>query len=75
MKYYIRMTVNDHNHCTSETRYKRYKCIDGWNLDKSKCWKFSKQGARGIIKRLEKSYALSIDCGIFSFDMIPAEEE
>lgn len=75
MKYYIRMTKNDHNHCTSETLYKRYKRIDGWDHYKSKCWKFSKQGARGIIKQFEKIYARSIDWGLLSFDMIPAEEE
>ena len=48
MTYYIKMTDKRDNFVL----YKRYKCIEGWTKDKSICWKFSKQGAKGIIKTL-----------------------
>lgn len=48
MKYYIKMYDKQFN----RTKYKQYKCIDGFNANKELCWKFSKQGALKIIERL-----------------------
>ena len=48
MKYYIKM----YNKQFNRTKYKRYKCIDGFSENKELCWKFSKQGALKIIERL-----------------------
>ena len=48
MKYYIKMF----NKQTGKTKYKRYKCIDGFTENKDLCWQFSKQGAQKIIERL-----------------------
>ena len=55
-KYLIKMTNTQFN----TVKYKRYKCIDGWSTDSSVCWKFSKQGATNIIKRLECEYKANI---------------
>lgn len=52
MKYYVIRTTK------YGIQYKRYKCIDGWAKDKSICWKFSKQGAERIAKRLNNLYAI-----------------
>lgn len=52
MKYYVIKTTK------YGVEYKKYKCIDGWTKDKSSCWKFSKQGADGIAKRLNEQYAI-----------------
>ena len=75
MKYYVRMIKTFSNPLECRTYYKRCKCIDEWSFDRSICWKFSKQGARGIIKRLEQEHQLSVTSGRLKFDMIPAEEE
>lgn len=48
MKYYIVMVNKQFN----MKEYKKYKCVDGWTRNKEVCWKFSKQGATNIIKRL-----------------------
>lgn len=46
MKYYvIKTTVHG-------VEYKRYKCVDGWTKDKSKCWQFTEKGAQKIADRL-----------------------
>ncbi len=67
MKYYI----------VKETKYgkeyKKYKCIDGFCKDKELCWKFSKQGALGIIGRLEKQYAVNYGKGLLKLYIEPAE--
>ena len=34
--------------------FKRTKCNDYWSRDYSKCWKFSKQGAKGIVDRMNE---------------------
>ena len=75
MKYYIRRIRHDRNTGKDLVAYKRYKCIDGFCPDKSVCWKFSKQGARGIIESLNKEYRTDVAMGLTEFDMIPAEEE
>lgn len=67
MKYYI----------VKETKfgkeYKRYKCIDGFSSNKDLCWKFSKQGALGIIERLKKQFSVNYDKGLLKLYMEPAE--
>ncbi len=67
MKYYI----------VKETKYgkeyKKYKCINGFCKDKELCWKFSKQGALGIIGRLEKLYAVNYGKGLLKLYIEPAE--
>lgn len=73
MKYYIRRTVYDGYH-PPLVAYKRCKCVDGFSPDKSVCWRFSKQGASGIIKALNEEFKRYVDEGRMSFDMIPAEE-
>ena len=55
-KYYI---VKE-NHQFGTIEYKRYKCIDGFCKDKSKCWQFSKAGAEKIIERLKIEYRANI---------------
>ena len=67
-KYYIKMT-NKH---TNIVKYKRYKCIDGFSTNKEECWKFSKQGALGIIERLKKEYYRNLDK--LEFELEPVEE-
>lgn len=47
MKYYV-FRIN------KQTRLKEYmktKCVGGWLFYKKNCWQFSKQGAKGIVKR------------------------
>ena len=41
---------------TGKTEYKRTKCSDQWTgaSYKNNCWKFSYQGARGIVDRETK---------------------
>lgn len=56
-KYYIVME----NHQFNTIQYKRYKCIDGFCTDKSKCWQFSKPGAEKIIERLKVEYRRNIE--------------
>ena len=75
MKYYIRRIRHDKSTGKDLVAYKRYKCVDGFCPDKSVCWKFSKQGARGIIESLNKEYRTDVSMGLTEFDMIPAEEE
>lgn len=75
MKYYIRRIKYDHNLLKAYVEYKRYKCVEGFCTDKSMCWKFSKQGARGIIEALNKEFKNYVNAGLMKFDMIPAEEE
>lgn len=67
MKYYI---VKETKH---GKEYKRYKCIDGFSKNKELCWKFSKQGALGIIGRLEKQYAVNYGNGLLKLYIKPAE--
>ena len=55
MKYYIKM----YNPQTDRTKYKQYKCISGFNSNKERCWKFSKQGATKIIEDLKKEYSVN----------------
>ena len=76
MKYYIRRTIYVDNH-PAHVAYKHYKCADGFVREeyKSSCWKFSKQGARGIINALNEEFKQQVDAGNVVFDMIPAEEE
>ena len=70
MKYYI-VKINE---TLNTTEYKRYKCIDGWTLDKNICWQFSKQGAENIIKRLEKAYYRNRDTVSFMLENVnPAQ--
>lgn len=66
MKYYIKMT----NTQFGTTRYKRYKCIDGFTENKSLCWKFSKQGAIKIIDRLKQEYYRNINNVIFELEEV-----
>lgn len=47
MKYYVIRT----NKKTGEKHYMKTKCVGGWITNKENCWQFSKQGARGIVKR------------------------
>lgn len=49
MKYYIRVLNKKNN----EVLYRQHKCIEGWNRDKTNCWQFSRQGALGVIRRLQ----------------------
>ncbi len=49
-KYYVIKTT------PSSVEYKKYKCIDGWSKTSEGCWQFSKAGAEGIAKRLNKTY-------------------
>ena len=63
-KYYIRKT----NTRTGNIEYKRYKCCDGFSLDKALCWKFSKQGALKIIERLKIEYRANIQNIEFSLE-------
>ena len=56
MKYYIMKT----NKQTGRIEYKQYKCSDGFNKNKSLCWKFTKQGALKIIERLKNEYRRNI---------------
>jgi len=74
MKFYIRRIRHDKNTGKDLVAYKHYKCVDGFCPDKSICWKFSKQGARGIIEALNKEFKNSVEAGLMEFDMIPAEE-
>ena len=66
MKYYIRKT----NKQTGRVEYKQYKCSDGFNPNKALCWKFSKQGALGIIERLKYEYRRNIQN--LEFDLVEA---
>lgn len=75
MKYYIRRIKRDKNLLKDYVAYKRYKCTEGFCADKSMCWKFSKQGARGIIEELNNEFKNYVEAGLMEFDMIPAEEE
>ena len=56
MKYYIKLT----NKQFGTVQYKQYKCSDGFNKNKSLCWKFTKQGALKIIERLKYEYRRNI---------------
>ena len=47
MKYYV-IRINK---TTGEKHYMKTKCVGGWNHNKANCWQFSKQGAKGIVKR------------------------
>ena len=50
MKYYV-VRINK---STGEKHYMKTKTVGGWiagEANKSKCWKFSKQGAKNIAKR------------------------
>ena len=49
-KYYITRTDLK----TGKVTYRKNKTIDGWASEAFKpyCWRFSKQGAQGIVKRL-----------------------
>lgn len=49
-KVYIYRVIN-HN---GKKEYKRTKCLNSWCADKEQCWKFSIQGAKGIIETMEK---------------------
>lgn len=64
MKYYIKKT----NLQTGRVEYKRYKCIDGFDKDKTVCWQFSKQGALGIIERLKREYWRNLDHIVFEIE-------
>lgn len=68
MKYYIRLT----NKQTGAVKYKQYKCIDGFNANKTLCWRFSKKGALAIIERLKREYSRNLHN--LTFDLEPAEE-
>ena len=57
MKYYIKKI----NKQTGRVEYKQYKCIEGFNPNKSLCWKFSQQGAEKIIERLKIEYRMNIN--------------
>jgi hypothetical protein len=51
---------------TGSVAYKCNKTTDGWSADKSACWGFTKQGAKGIIRRLTERdklnrYAYSLE--------------
>ena len=74
MKYYVRKQWIVSSKLTL-TYYKQYKCTGGWNKDPAKCWKFTKQGACGIIENLNRECKINVRAGILKFDMIPAEEE
>lgn len=52
MTYFIKRTNQQ-----GKVSYKKNKCVDGWSTNKTYCWRFSKQGARQIIKRLEECEA------------------
>ena len=49
-KVYIYRVIN-HN---GKKEYKRTKSLNSWCADKEQCWKFSIEGAKGIIETLEK---------------------
>lgn len=57
MKYYIKKINKQFN----SIEYKQYKCIDGWNRNKNKCWQFSRKGAEKIITRLRYEYRRNIN--------------
>lgn len=67
MKYYIVKETK----CKKE--YKRYKCIEGFFENKDLCWKFSRQGALGIIERLKRQFAVNYDKGLLKLYIEPAE--
>lgn len=47
MKYYV-IRINKE---TGEKHYMKTKCVGGWKHSPMGCWQFSKQGAKGIVKR------------------------
>lgn len=49
MKYYVKLT----NTKTGKVLYKWCKTLDTWSPVKDYCWRFSKQGAQRIVKRLQ----------------------
>lgn len=75
MKYYIRQIRFDHSTGKSIVLYKRCKCTDGFCADQSKCWQFSRQGAKKIVKDLSEEYKVAVNAGRILFDMIPAQNE
>lgn len=47
MKYHV-VRINKQ---TGEKQYYKNKCVEGWAYLPTYCWRFSKQGAKGIAKR------------------------
>lgn len=47
MKYYVTRIDKE----SGVKSYMKTKCVGGWLSNKSNCWQFSKQGAKGIAKR------------------------
>ena len=47
MKYFVIRT----DKITGEKHYMKTKTVGGWTSIKTYCWRFSKQGAKGIAKR------------------------
>ena len=72
MKYYIVRVVKYANGEQHKT-YKKYKCIDGYSTKKEECWKFSKQGALGIIENLKRYCRAQYDKGLVDFYLEKAE--
>lgn len=64
-KFYVYRTIN-HN---GRKEYKRTKCTDHWTGNKSNCWKFSEQGAKGIVK----TYNDNCRSGYYTYGMEPVE--
>lgn len=67
MKYLVRRT----NTKTGQVSYKLAKCLDTWSSSTEYCWRYSKQGAKAIADRYNKSSTLK-RYG-FVYDIVPAE--
>lgn len=67
MKYYvIKVTPKG-------TFYKKAKCLDTWNKTPDGCWKYSRQGAKGIVCRYNERLSDYERSQSVHYDFVPVD--
>jgi hypothetical protein len=70
MKYYIKRISLQ----TGRIEYYKNKTVAAWVFNKNYCWRFSKQGAKNIIKRYEEFEKRRLNNQQYFYDIEPVED-